>query len=147
MRRVNKRERTNCYRKKPNWDQFLIASWIHSYFDNVMTKFMIRTDAWKNWPQFVKLHGAWGWGLRDSSNVTMMRTEVHAIRIFAILRSKFAFLSQEWKNSCKISFTYISNFLPRYHFALRWQIGTRNFKIYFHGVFGCFWIEGSIQSR
>ena len=26
-----------------------IASWIHSYFDNVMTKFMInnRTDAWK----------------------------------------------------------------------------------------------------
>ena len=26
-----------------------IASWIHNYFDNVMTKFMIniRTDAWK----------------------------------------------------------------------------------------------------
>ena len=26
-----------------------IASWIHSYFDNVMTKFMVnnRTDAWK----------------------------------------------------------------------------------------------------
>ena len=23
------------------------ASWIHSYFDNVMTKFMIRTDEWK----------------------------------------------------------------------------------------------------
>ena len=39
MRRVSERE--------PAVRQFVIASWIHSYFDNVMTKFMInnRTDA------------------------------------------------------------------------------------------------------
>ena len=74
VQRISERERAIrpiCYRKK-NWCQFLmslsrywqwissshcqsslrihlaIASWIHSYFDNVMTKFMInnRTDAW-----------------------------------------------------------------------------------------------------
>ena len=41
MRRVSERE--------PAIRQFAIASWIHSYFDNVMTKFMInnRTDALK----------------------------------------------------------------------------------------------------
>ena len=66
MRYGNERERkinlTVCYRQKQMDVSFScdcpvienefphnIASWIHSYFDNVMTKFMInnRTDAWK----------------------------------------------------------------------------------------------------
>ena len=37
MRRVSERE--------PAIRQFVIASWIHSYFDNVMTKFMINNRA------------------------------------------------------------------------------------------------------
>ena len=38
-----------------------IASWIHSYFDNVMTKFMInnRTDAWKTDINLLKRKQNW----------------------------------------------------------------------------------------
>ena len=61
MRCVKERERvwerTICYCKKQNWSavKMAIVSWIHSYFDNIMTTFVVnnRTDAWKTnitWP-------------------------------------------------------------------------------------------------
>ena len=71
MRCVNKQERTIwqfCYRKKQidvsfSWvcpvidNQFrhnIAASWIHTYFDNVMNKITIKDGRKKNWRQFVK---------------------------------------------------------------------------------------------
>ena len=47
-----------------------IASWIHSYFDDVMTKFMInnRTDAWKTDVNLLN------WGSISFTQVSMLKT-------------------------------------------------------------------------
>ena len=79
---------TTCYRKKQidvnfKWvspvidNEFrhnivkVVCMWIHSYFDNVMTKFMInnRTDAWKTAVNLLTLYIIFHRNVDNNGNV------------------------------------------------------------------------------
>ena len=63
-----------------------IASWIHSYFDNVMTKFMInnRTDAWKTDVHLSIDHRNWGFNQTSLSRTLGTRRAWMALQTYLV---------------------------------------------------------------